>query len=98
MNILVKLVSVGRRVASGGSPANGQQFARAASVEGWRVKRQFASFAGTTCPETMAGRLGIACAARLLPMVLLLLTLPAVVQAQFPHSSLLIVLALAVRP
>ena len=35
----------------------------------------------------MAGRLRAACAVRLLPMVLLLLTLPAVVQAQFNYTT-----------
>jgi len=39
------------------------------------------SFATTTCPNTLAGCLRTSCAARLLPLLLLLL-LPAVVQAQ----------------
>ncbi|MGA2863586.1 MAG: leucine-rich repeat domain-containing protein [Verrucomicrobiota bacterium] len=38
-----------------------------------------------TCPKTMAGRLGTACATKLLPL-LLLLTLPAVAQAQFSYT------------
>jgi hypothetical protein len=38
--------------------------------------------AKTTKPNTLAGCLRTACAARLLPLLLLLLTLPAVVQAQ----------------
>jgi hypothetical protein len=36
----------------------------------------------TTCPKTMAGCLRTACPTRLLPLLLLLLTLPAVVQAE----------------
>jgi hypothetical protein len=40
------------------------------------------SFATTTCPNTLAGRLRTACATRLLPL-LLLLTLPAAVRADF---------------
>ena len=39
------------------------------------------SFAATSCPNTLAGCLRTYCAARLLPLLLLLL-LPAVVQAQ----------------
>jgi hypothetical protein len=38
-----------------------------------------------TCPKTMAGRLGTACATRLLPLLLLLL--PATVQAQFNYTN-----------
>jgi hypothetical protein len=38
------------------------------------------------CPKTMAGRLPTACARRLLPL-LLLLALPAVVQAQFTYTT-----------
>ena len=41
------------------------------------------SFAGTTCPKRMAGHLRTACATWLL----LLLTLPAVVQAQFQYTT-----------
>ena len=41
----------------------------------------------TTCQETMAGRLRIACATRILPL-LLLLALPAVVQAQFNYGTI----------
>ncbi len=43
------------------------------------------SFATPTCPNTLAGRLRTACAARLLPL-LLLLALPAVVQAQYDYT------------
>ena len=43
-------------------------------------------FATTTCPNTLAGHLRTACAARLLPL-LLLLALPAVVQAQFTYTT-----------
>jgi hypothetical protein len=38
----------------------------------------------TTNPNTMAGRFRTVCASMLLPLLLLLLTLPAAVQAQFP--------------
>ena len=41
-----------------------------------------------TCPNTMSGRLTTVCATRLLPL-LLLFTLPSVVQAQFSYGSLL---------
>jgi len=44
------------------------------------------SIARTTCPKTVAGRLRTACATRLLAL-LLLLTLPAVVQAQFNYTT-----------
>jgi pimeloyl-ACP methyl ester carboxylesterase len=44
------------------------------------------SLARTTCPKTMAGRLRTAYAARLLPL-LLLLTLPAAVQAQYTYTT-----------
>ncbi|MGA2864305.1 MAG: leucine-rich repeat domain-containing protein [Verrucomicrobiota bacterium] len=41
-----------------------------------------------TCPKTMAGRLTTACAMRLLPLLLLLLlALPAVVEAQFNYTT-----------
>ena len=44
------------------------------------------SIVKTTNPNTVAGRLRTACATRLLPL-LLLLTLPAVVQAQFNYTN-----------
>ena len=44
------------------------------------------ALAGTTCPQRMAGHLRTVCAARLLA-VLLLLALPAVVQAQFTYTT-----------
>jgi hypothetical protein len=40
----------------------------------------------TACPTTVATHLGTACATRMLPL-LLLLTLPAVVQAQFNYTN-----------
>lgn len=43
-------------------------------------------FATTSCTNTMTTRLRTACAARLLPL-LLLLVLPAVVQAQFTYTT-----------
>ena len=58
--------------------------ARAPSSKGRRVKRLFSSFVRTTCPKTMARGLRTACATWLLP---LLLTLPAVVQAQFTYTT-----------
>jgi hypothetical protein len=44
------------------------------------------SFTTTSCPNTMDSRLRTACAARLLPL-LLLLALPAAVQAQFTYTT-----------
>ena len=44
------------------------------------------SLATPPCPKTMAGRIRSACAARLLPL-LLVLTLPAAVQAQFNYTT-----------
>jgi hypothetical protein len=52
---------------------------------GKNMKTQDA-FATTTCPNTLASRLRTVCAARLLPL-LLLFTLPAVVQAQFTYTT-----------
>jgi hypothetical protein len=43
------------------------------------------SLARVTCPKTMAGRLRTACATKLLPLVLL--ALPASVQAQFTYTT-----------
>ena len=48
--------------------------------------RTESSIAKTTKPNTVAGSLRTACAARLLPL-LLLLALPAVVQAQFTFTT-----------
>jgi len=48
--------------------------------------RTTSSIAKTTNPNTMAERLGTACGARLLAL-LLLLTLPAAVQAQFEYTT-----------
>ena len=46
------------------------------------------SLARVTCPKTMAGHLRTACATRLLPLlILLLLTLPAVIQAQYTYTT-----------
>ena len=60
--------------------------ARAPSSKERRVNRHFAGFAGTPCLKTMATRLRIAWAKRLLPL-LLALTLPAAVQAQFTFTT-----------
>ena len=59
---------------------------RAPSREGRCVQRQFSNFARTTRPKTMATPLRAACAKRLLAL-LLLLTLPAAVQAQFNYTT-----------
>jgi hypothetical protein len=45
------------------------------------------AFSTTTNPNTITGRLRTGCAARLLPILLLLLALPAVVQAQFTFTT-----------